>query len=196
MRTDYVDAMLCHEGDIEDPSIYVEGFRRLREEGFIREYGVSTDSIDVLRRFYDISDGECAVAEIDYSLLNTAPEQDILPFCSEKHLAVLVRGPLAMGLLSGRYDEDTMFEDDVRRKWNPGGPDREELERKLAALKRLRSNVKDDLVTASLRYVISHPAAPVAIPGATRAEQARTNAAAGAAVLDTEELRTLRAAAG
>ena len=88
MRTDYVDAILCHEGDIEDPSVYIEGFKKLREEGFIREYGISTDSIDVLRRFYETSDGECAIVELDYSLLNTKPEEDLLPFCREKNLAV------------------------------------------------------------------------------------------------------------
>ena len=81
MRIDYVDAMLCHEADIEDPSIYIEGFQRLRDEGFIREYGISTDSIDVLRKFYDVSEGECAVVELDYSLFNTKPEDELLPFC-------------------------------------------------------------------------------------------------------------------
>jgi myo-inositol catabolism protein IolS len=191
MRTDYVDAMLCHEADIEDPSIYIEGFQRLRDEGFIREYGISTDSIDVLRKFYDVSEGECAVVELDYSLLNTKPEEELLPFCLDKNLAVLVRGPLAMGLLSGRYDENTVFEDQVRSKWNKGETGRTKFEQNLERLKEIQPQVKEDLVTTALRFVISHPVAPVAIPGATRPEQARSNAAAGAKVLDAEVLENL-----
>ncbi|MCB0114206.1 MAG: aldo/keto reductase, partial [Caldilineaceae bacterium] len=42
LRTDYVDTVLCHEGDIEDPSVYLEGFEALLSEGCIRSYGIST----------------------------------------------------------------------------------------------------------------------------------------------------------
>jgi aryl-alcohol dehydrogenase-like predicted oxidoreductase len=55
--------------------------------------------------------------------------------------------------------------------------------------------VTGDLATTALRYVISHAAAPVAIPGATRPEQARTNAVAGAETLSAGELRALNEAA-
>ncbi|MBT3275292.1 MAG: aldo/keto reductase [Spirochaetales bacterium] len=192
MRTDYVDVMLCHEGDIEDPSIYIEGFKELRDEGFVHEYGISTNSVAVLTRFNDISGGECAVVELDYSLLNKEPENDILPYCIDNSIAVLVRGPLAMGLLSGRYDENTVFEDQVRSKWNRGGAARDVFEEKLSKLSTVQSKTSDDLVTTGLRYVISHAAAPVAIPGATRPEQAISNAAAGAEVLDAEALQNLR----
>ena len=194
MRTDYVDVMLCHEGDIEDPSIYIEGFKALRDEGFIREYGISTNDIDVLKRFYDVSDGECAVVEVDYSLLNRQPEQHLLPFCREKNIAVLVRGPLAKGVLSGRYDENTVFDDMVRSKWNRGETDRPAYEEMLAAFTKLQAIVTGDVVETALRYVFSHPAAPVAIPGATRPEQARANAEAGAELLDTELLGRLQGA--
>ena len=194
MRTDYVDVILCHEADIEDPSIYIEGFKQLKSEGFVREYGISTDSVDVLRRFYDSSDGECAVVELDYSLLNKNPEKEILPYCMEKNLGVLVRGPVAMGVLSGRYDENTVFTDLVRGKWNRGEADRDGYEQKLALLEKIRNVASDDLVTTALRYVISHPSAPVAIPGATRPEQAMSNATAGAKILDGETLQRLREA--
>ena len=145
-------------------TIYIEGFRQLRDEGFVREYGISTDSIDVLRKFYDISKGECAIVELDYSLLNTKPEDELLPFCLEKNLAVLVRGPLAMGMLSGRYDESSVFEDQVRSKWNVGEAERAKFEQNLERFKQVQPKVREDLVTAALRFVISHPVAPVAIP--------------------------------
>ncbi len=39
LRTDWVDVMLCHEGNIEDPSIYLEAFEVLKQRGRIRTYG-------------------------------------------------------------------------------------------------------------------------------------------------------------
>ena len=54
----------------------------------------------------------------------------------------------------------------------------------------------DEMVTAALRYVISHPAMPVAIPGAKSPEQARMNAAAGERTLSVKEINELLALLG
>ena len=48
------------------------------------------------------------------------------------------------------------------------------------------------MVGKALQYIISHPAAPVAIPGAKSAAQARANAAAGARLLSADEMKRLR----
>ena len=54
-------------------------------------------------------------------------------------------------------------------------------------------NIGTDLATTALRYVISHPLNPVAIPGATKPEQARDNALAGESALSEEEVARLQA---
>ena len=194
LQTRWIDVMLCHEGNIEDPSIYIQGFETLKQEGFIREYGISTNELDVLKRFYDMSDGACAVVEVDYSLLNRIPEQEFLPYCQEKQLGVLVRGPLAKGVLSDRYNTDTVFTDSVRKKWNAGEPGRGQYEQLLAQLARVKDTVGDsaDLVTTALRYIISHPSAPVVIPGATSISQVEKNAETGAQLLDDALLQRLK----
>ena len=110
LRTDWLDVVLCHEGSIEDPSIYLEAFEVLKQRGRIRVYGISTNSLEVLKRFNVNS--TCSVVQLDYSLLNRAPESDMLPYCQEHGIAVMARGPLAMGLLSGNYSADTSSEPD------------------------------------------------------------------------------------
>ncbi len=50
------------------------------------------------------------------------------------------------------------------------------------------------MVTTALRYVISHPSAPVAIPGAKSPEQVAMNARAGDRLLTGDEIDKLRAA--
>ena len=186
MKTDRIDVLLCHEGNIEDPTVYVEGFDALREEGFVREYGISTNSGDVLKKFYEMSNGECAVVEVDYSLINRKPEDGFLDYCIEKNLGILVRGPLAKGILSGKYNRECVFTDTVREDWNVGKSSRAGYEQMLSRLEVIRETVGDDskLVDTSLRYVISHKSNPVVIPGATKVSQVVSNAEAGAELLD------------
>ncbi|MFP3897001.1 MAG: aldo/keto reductase [Anaerolineales bacterium] len=194
LRTDWIDVMLCHEGDIKDPTVYLEAFEWLKERGRIRAYGISTDDPQVLERFN--VDGTCSVLEVNYSLLNRDPEDNLLPYCREHGIAVLVRGPLYRGLLAGKYSLDTEFEDSVRDVWNVGGARREEYERAIALVERLKGIVDPghEMVQAALRFVISHPTAPVAIPGAKSPEQATMNAAAGDRALTQGEMDTLLAA--
>ena len=97
LRTDWHDVLLCHEGDLEDPTVYLEGFAALVAEGRLRYYGISTNSLEVLKNFN--RDGNCAVVQVDYSLLNRQAEEAFLPYCEQEGIAVMVRGPLAKGLL-------------------------------------------------------------------------------------------------
>jgi len=184
LRTDWLDVVLCHEGDIADPSIYLEGFEMLKQRGRIRAYGISTDSLEVLQRFN--ANGTCDVVELNYSLLNRAAESTLLPYCQEHNIAVLVRGPLRRGLLSGKYDRNSVFTDTVRSTWNVGEPGRAQFEKDAAGVERIKASLSsgEDMVTAALRYIVSHPANPVAIPGPKSAQQAAMNASAGAATLD------------
>jgi len=192
LRTDWLDVVLCHEGNIQDPSVYLDGFEALVDEGAVRAYGISTNDLEVLKRFN--REGTCSVVEVDYSLLNLEPEKALLPYCAEHGIAVLVRGPLHKGMLSGKYDPSSTFDDQVRSRWNPGQAGHEEYLRDARRAQALAAHLRpgDEMVIAALRYVISHPAAPVAIPGAKSPAQAAMNAAAGDAVLSPAEAARLR----
>ncbi len=180
LKTDWVDIMLCHEGKkLEDPSVYLEGFELLKEQGYLRAYGISTNRLDILKRFN--VNNTCRVVEVEYSLLNPSPESEFLPYCQEHDIAVLVRGPLDKGLLSGKYTPGTVFTDSVRAEWYANEKKKAKLERKLARVEKLKSVVQpgEAMVTAAIRYVTSHPVQPVAIPEAKSPAQVQTNAKAG-----------------
>ena len=191
LRTDYHDVLLCHEGDLEDPDVYLAGFQALQKEGRLRSYGISTNSLDVLKRFN--KEGGCKVVQVDYSLVARAPEAEFLPYCETQKIAVMVRGPLGKGLLSGGYTRQSTFDDDVRSSYNEGGSDRATFERRMDTVDKLRELIEPaDMVRTSLQYVISHPTLAVAIPGAKSVEQAAMNAAAGDDELSEAELERLR----
>jgi aryl-alcohol dehydrogenase-like predicted oxidoreductase len=193
LRTDWHDVLLCHESDLADPTIYLEAFELLKQEGRLRAYGISTDSLDVLKRFN--VNGTCSVVEVNYSLVNRAAEAELFPYCEEHGIAVLIRGPLRQGLLAGKYTLDSVFTDSVRAGWNKDGARRESFEADMAKVEKLKQHVQPgvDMVTLALRFSFSHPVAPVTIPGAKSPEQAKMNAQAGDRALTAEELAAIKA---
>lgn len=193
LRTDWHDVLLCHEGNIDDPGVYLEAFELLKQEGRLRAYGISTDNLDVLKRFN--ANGTCSVVEINYSLLNRAAETELFPYCEANGIAVLIRGPLRQGLLAGKYDVNSVFTDSVRGKWNVGSAQRAQFEAEVAQVEQFKQQVApgEAMVTMALRFSLSHSVAPVTIPGAKLPEQAIMNAKAGDRVLAGDELAALNA---
>ncbi len=192
LRTDYIDLYQCHIGNPTDAEIdvFLAAFERLKEQGKIRAYGISTNSLDALQRFN--KHGTCATCQLDYSILNRVPERDLLPYCQENNIGVIVRGPLAMGILSGKFTPDTVFTDDVRRSWNEGER-RERFLRRLQVVEKLKFLEKGGrtMAQAALQFVLSHPAVSCAIPGAKSPQQAEANAKAGDGSLTDEELKAI-----
>jgi myo-inositol catabolism protein IolS len=191
LQTDWVDALLCHEGDVEDPTVYLEAFEQLKKKGLLRTYGISTNDFEVLKRFN--IHNTCSIVEFDYSLLNRKAEEHMLPYCQEHGIAVLVRGPLKQGLLSGKYGVDSIFTDSVRAKWHESESRQAKLKRNIEIVSALQNYLKpdQDMATTALRYIISHPAQPIAIPGAKSPQQAAINAQAGDRLLSAQEREQL-----
>ena len=100
LRVDAIDLYQLHwpipEDDIE------EGWQtlvELRDEGLVRHVGVSNFNVDQLRRIQSIAPVE--TLQPPYSLLARQVEDDILPFCRQHGIGVIVYSPMASGLLSG-----------------------------------------------------------------------------------------------
>jgi aryl-alcohol dehydrogenase-like predicted oxidoreductase len=170
--------------------VFLEAFETLRKRGKVRAYGISTNTVRVARHFFD--DGHASTLQVDYSVLNRLPENHLLPYCRERNIGVIARGPLAQGVAAGKFTRDSTF-GDVRSDMNRG-PERVKFLRQLEVVERLRPLEKPGrtLAQLALQFVISNDAVSVAIPGAKTPEQARANAAAGEAVLSAEELEEVR----
>ena len=181
LGTDYVDAIQCHISFSEPNSgVFIEGFKRLKDEGKVRAWGVSTGDLTHLERFN--ADGDCDTLQIDYSILNRIPEQEVFPYCQEQGIGVIVRGPLAMGLLTGKFGSEATFpEGDFRRAWIEDAAQNAQFRQDLETVERLRGVVpaEDSMAAFALRFVTSHPAVSSAIPGARNRRQAEANVAAG-----------------
>ena len=184
---DHIDLYQCHLGNCTEPDVFLEAFDTLMEQGLIRAFGISTNDVDVVKAFD--RDGRCASCQLDYSFVNRQPEEELLPYCQEHNIGTIIRGPLAMGVLTGKYDRHSTFADQVRSKWNDGGAHERFIER-LEIAERLRPlvNVDRTMAQAALQFVAAHEAVSTIIAGAKSPEQAVANAAAGAASLTPDEL--------
>jgi aryl-alcohol dehydrogenase-like predicted oxidoreductase len=195
LHTDTIDVIQSHI-DFRDPTmeVFVEGFQKLQREGKVRAYGVSTSDLDYLKAFN--SDGGCGTLQIDYSILNRTAEAEIFPYCIEHDIGVIVRGPLAMAILTGKFTPDWTFpEDDWRRRWQETPEEREILLQDLEKVEQLRPLAEHrTMAQLALQFVLAHPAVSVAIPGAKTPEQLAENVrAASLPPLTDEELAQLDA---
>ena len=189
LGTDHLDVIQCHINFTEpNTDVFIEGFRRLRTDGKVRAWGVSTSDVEQLRRFN--ADGDCDVLQIDYSILNRTPEEEILPYCLANGIGVIVRGPLAMGLLADKFTASSTFaEGDFRAAWIDD-PERNAIYvHDLQVVAGLRAVVPEgqSMSEFALRFVRSHPAVSTVIPGARDRRQSAANSAAGMAPLLSDE---------
>jgi aryl-alcohol dehydrogenase-like predicted oxidoreductase len=116
------------------------------------------------------------------------PLEQVLPAAREAGVGIIVRVPLASGLLSGRYDENTTFDASDHRHYNRAGEvfDVGEtfagvpFEVGVAAARELSQLVDEDTTLAqfALRWVIDQPGVSTVIPGARNPEQVAGNVAA------------------
>jgi aryl-alcohol dehydrogenase-like predicted oxidoreductase len=181
LNTDRVEAIQCHIDHLEpNTDVFIEGFRKLEEQEKVGAWGVSTSDLSLLERFN--AEGDCDLLQIDYSILNRTAEAEILPYCLENGIGVIVRGPLAMGMLAGKYSATQTFpKDDFRRAWIEDPAQNAHFRKDLEVVAALRAGVPDDQTMSqfALRFVRSHPAVSTVIPGARDRAQSEANASAG-----------------
>lgn len=188
LDTDYIDVIQSHI-DFRDPTmeVFLEGFQTLQRDGKVRAYGVSTSDFEYLQAFN--ADGNCATLQIDYSILNRTPEAEILPYCQEQNIGVIVRGALAMGILTGKYTPETRFEEgDFRKRWHENPDEYEIYLDDLQKVDALRPLAEDrSLAQLALQFVIANPAVTTVIPGVKNVGQMKSNLGAGLLPPLTEE---------
>jgi aryl-alcohol dehydrogenase-like predicted oxidoreductase len=195
LQTDTIDLYQCHIGNLTDASVFLEAFETLQQQGKIRAFGISTDNPEVVKQFD--RDGHCAAVQLNYSILSRGAEKALLPLCAERNIGVLVRGPLAKGVLAGKFTPESTFDDSVRSGWNTG-EERQRFLRDLERVEKLRFLARDGrtMAQAALQFVIGHPAVTCAIPGAKSPTQAEQNARAADSEITNDERRRIEEAMG
>ncbi|GAB2734700.1 aldo/keto reductase [Amycolatopsis magusensis] len=174
----------------------------LVEKGRIARYGVSVETCE--EALTALARPNVASVQIILNCLRLKPLERVLPAAAEAGAAIIVRVPLASGLLSGKYTKDTTFAADDHRNFNRHGEAFDvgetfagvPYETGLEAVDRLRAMVPEGRTLAqfALRWILDQPGVTTVIPGARNPDQARANTEAAALpTVDGDAAATVRA---
>ncbi|HUR09100.1 MAG TPA: aldo/keto reductase [Nonomuraea sp.] len=194
LGTDYIDLYQVHWPDQHTPPEETAGvLEELVGEGKIRHAGVSNydaEQMEALARF-----GRVETLQPPYHLLRRDIEDAVLPHAAAHDIGVLVYGPLAHGLLSGRLTEFVTFEAD---DWRGKSPDftGEAFSKNLAVVRRLEEAARErgiSLPQLAVAWTLAQPAVHVAIVGARRPAQLDGTTPAADIQLSAADLRAIDA---
>jgi aryl-alcohol dehydrogenase-like predicted oxidoreductase len=184
LRVDAIGIYFVHRHDpAVPPERTMEFLLRNRAAGKIRAIGVSNFPSAAIEAMAV----DCV--QFGYSLLQRDAEAELLPLCARRNIAAIAYGPLAQGLLTGKYSQASRFDGSDRRHrlphWQP-----EAIAARAPLLERLGETAARHGTTSAavaLRWVLDDARIAAAIAGAKSAAQVEQNAAALGWSLSPEE---------
>ncbi|QDI92431.1 aldo/keto reductase [Salicibibacter halophilus] len=161
---DYLDVYQLHGGTIEDPiDETVEAFQELQQDGYIREWGISSIRPNVIKRY---AGAGISSVMMQYSLLDRRPEEEILDFLYDQGISVIVRGPVAKGMLSMKAEEKVPENGFL-------GHTRAKVMRAAEKVQQIRG--VEAAAQTAIQYVLKHPAVTSVTTGASTPQQVFEN---------------------
>jgi len=181
LNTDYIDLYQFHVGTypLSDARATRDVLEQLVDEGKIRTYGWSTDDVDCAKVFTEGPNCSTIQQELNVMTGNI----DLLDLCEDSDMASIARSPLAMGLLTGKFNQSTIFpENDVRHnnmtvwKWftKDGHPKKEYLDKLDKMHNVLRSNGRT-LAQGAISFLWGLSPIVIPIPGFRSVQQVEEN---------------------
>lgn len=176
-------------------------FRKFKEEGLVRYWGASVETVE--EALICLEQEGLASLQIIFNLFRQHIAEEIFTKAREKNVAIIVRVPLASGLLTGKFTEQTTFAGKDHRNYNANGESFNagetfsgiEFAKGVDLARQIATLFPDDRMAQwALRWILDHPEVTTVIPGASKISQVIGNVNASALPALTQEThRQLRA---
>lgn len=170
---------------LEDGAIF-GWMDELKAEGLVRHWGASVETI--AEGLICLEQPGCATLQIIFNLFRQDAAKQLLPRAAEKNVGIIVRLPLASGLLSGKFDKTTRFDASDHRSYNADGEAFSvgetfsgiPFERGVELVAQLRGLAPEAMPMSrfALRWILDHPQVSTIIAGVSKPEQLADNVAA------------------
>ena len=190
LAVDAVDLVQLHCPPWETyytPAVF-DACDRLVGEGVVRAYGVSVEKVEEALKAIEYPN--VASVQIIFNVFRQRPAELFFEQAQRHDVGIVVRVPLASGLLTGKFSRDSSFGPDDHRSFNRQGERFDvgetfagvDFERGVDVVEELKGLVPEGATLAqlALRWILGFEAVSTVIPGAKSPEQARANAAAAA----------------
>ncbi|SOB94101.1 aryl-alcohol dehydrogenase-like predicted oxidoreductase [Ureibacillus xyleni] len=160
LKTDYIDVYQLHGGTIDDPwDDIIETFERLKEQGLIREYGISSIRPNVFTSF--LKNSNAISNMMQYNLLDRRAEEWFEQIASSG-TSVVTRGSIAKGILTNEWKN---------RLQSYMSYSSDELQQVLQSLE----SHYEDIHALALAFNLNHPVVASTVIGARSKEQLNQN---------------------
>jgi aryl-alcohol dehydrogenase-like predicted oxidoreductase len=189
LGTDYIDLYQCHWRDhttpVEESMLALE---RLVEQGKVRAAGVSNFTPAEIEAGSTVV--PIASCQPPYSMVNRSIEAELLPYCRNRDVGVIVYSPLHKGLLTGKLDPGHQFPPGDHRSGDPcfRSSNILQVNEMLARLRPIAEAHQATLAQVVIAWTIRQPGITAALVGARTPEQAEQNARAAELQLSDDEL--------
>ena len=176
-------------------------FDRLREEGKIRHLGVSIEKVEEGLKAIEFPN--VTTVQVIFNMLRQRPSELFFKEAARRDIGLIVRVPLASGLLTGKFSPQTHFAPDDHRAFNRHGEAFDKGETfagvdyttGLEAVTELQAVLGNQapLAAQALRWILMFDEVSCVIPGASSPEQILANLKAGALPpLSAEQMQAVR----
>lgn len=191
LKTDYIDLYYQHRTDPEiSPEDVANTMAELIKEGKIKAWGVSNASMDYIKRAHKI----CPISAIEnqYSFVWQRNEEEF-DFCDKNQVTFVAYSPLGNGFLTGKFDENTKYEQGDFRKTMKRFS-KEVLKNNEDLLNLVKKIAKEKNATPAqitLAWELSKKPFIVPIPGTTKIERLKENLKAWSITLSKTEMENI-----
>ena len=186
LRVDHIDLYQLHwPSALFPPRSTMPRMKRLVDSGLVGHIGVSNHSLEGWQAADRALGGAVLSNQVQFSLVNRAPERELLPWAQKEGRVVMAYSPLAQGLLSGKYQQAPP-RNFRRMRRGFSAESRERVQPLIDALGEIGSRHSATNAQIALAWLIRKPNV-VAIPGASSVRQFEENVAAADIDLSDEE---------
>ncbi|RYF81523.1 MAG: aldo/keto reductase [Chitinophagaceae bacterium] len=181
----FLEQLHCIPTDELQKGEVFDHLRKLQSEALIEHWGVSVETSE--EALLCLEQEGLASLQIIFNLFRQHVADEVFAKAAAKGVALIVRVPLASGLLSGKFTKETKFESSDHRNYNANGEAFNtgetfsgiQFSQGVEFAEKIKAILPDDRTAQwALRWILDHPEVTTVIPGASKPSQVQSNVAA------------------
>lgn len=183
----FLEQLHCIPGEELQKGDVFDHLRRLQGEGLIEHWGASVETSE--EALLCLQQEGLASLQVIFNLFRQHVADEVFAEAAKKGVALIVRVPLASGLLSGKFSKETQFGASDHRHYNANGEAFNtgetfsgiQFDQGLEFTEKIKSSLPDHRTAQwALRWILDHPEVTTVIPGASKPPQVQSNVEASA----------------
>lgn len=187
LKRDVIDLLQLHcvPRDVLERGEVFDHLREVQQAGLIANFGASVETI--AEALICVDQPDLASLQIIFNLFRQNAKEELFGKAESNDVGIIVRLPLASGLLSGKFSLDSRFDESDHRNYNKNGDAFSvgetfsgiEFEKALGFVESLEGFKPEAYTMAqfAMRWILDHPAVSTIIPGASSIDQVKSNVA-------------------